>query len=247
MSSWQCPYCGQNATILSRDLTTFDVPLSPPTKDGELYLSGLVIVCPNDKCREYELSVGVKNSLYKDTYEGRKREPNKVLRSWALRPDSRAKPFPSFIPAPLLEDYNEACAIENRSPKASATLSRRCLQGIIRNFYGIAKRTLFDEIAELKGRVSTEIWAAIDGLRELGNIGAHPEADINLIVDVQPEEAAALINLIELMFRITYVERQRDQQLLAEVTQLAHDKKEIQAAGKVAQLPVATPVKKTGT
>ena len=36
------------------------------------------------------------------------------------------------IPIPqLMDDYEEACAIVNLSPKASATLSRRCLQGMI--------------------------------------------------------------------------------------------------------------------
>jgi len=32
-------------------------------------------------------------------------------------------------------------------------------------------------------------WEAIDAVRKLGNIGAHMEKDINVIVDVDPEEA----------------------------------------------------------
>jgi len=62
------------------------------------------------------------------------------------------------------------------------------LLGIIRNFWGISKSRLIDEINELKGRVDSTMWQAIDAVRSIGNIGAHMEKDINLIVDVDPEE-----------------------------------------------------------
>ena len=42
---------------------------------------------------------------------------------------------------------------------------------------------------------------AIDAVRKIGNIGAHMERDINLIVDIDPNEAAILIGLIELLFQ----------------------------------------------
>jgi hypothetical protein len=41
---------------------------------------------------------------------------------------------------------------------------------------------------------------AIDIVRNIGNIGAHMEADINVIVDVDPDEAQTLIELIETLF-----------------------------------------------
>ncbi|WP_083803471.1 DUF4145 domain-containing protein [Sagittula stellata] len=59
-------------------------------------------------------------------------------------------PEPSFIPTPIIEDYTEACRISLLSPKASATLSRRCLQGMIRDFCGIKEKNLFNEIEKLK-------------------------------------------------------------------------------------------------
>lgn len=37
-------------------------------------------------------------------------------------------------------------------------------------------------------------------VREIGNIGAHMEADINVIIDVDPDEAQILIDLVELLF-----------------------------------------------
>jgi hypothetical protein len=53
---------------------------------------------------------------------------------WKLLPESRAKEFPDYVPAAILDDYRQACRIASFSPKASATLARRCLQGMIRDF-----------------------------------------------------------------------------------------------------------------
>ena len=77
------------------------------------------------------------------------------------------------------------------SPKASATMSRWCcLQGMIRDFHQITRRTLKQEIDALEEIVDSEVLAAIDSVREIGNIGAHMESDVNLIVDVEPEEGS---------------------------------------------------------
>ncbi len=98
--------------------------------------------------------------------------------------------MPDYVPQPVLDDYTEACLIKTLSAKASATLARRALQGMIRNFWGINKPTLAREIDELKDKVDTDTWTAIDSLRHIGNIGAHMEKDIGVIVDVELEEAA---------------------------------------------------------
>lgn len=49
---------------------------------------------------------------------------------------------------------------------------------------------------------------AIDAVCKVGNIGAHMEKDIDLIVDVDPNEAELLINLIETRFQYWYVNRE---------------------------------------
>lgn len=37
------------------------------------------------------------------------------------------------------------------------------------------------------------MWTALDSMSEMGNIGAHMEADVNLIVEIEPEEAHFLM------------------------------------------------------
>ncbi|MGI8425936.1 MAG: DUF4145 domain-containing protein [Actinomycetota bacterium] len=131
-----------------------------------------------------------------------------TLEVWSLVPSSKAKAFPDYIPTAVLADYREACAIRDLSPKGSATLSRRCLQGVLRDFWDVKSGRLVDEIDQIKDKVDPLTWSAIDALRRLGNIGAHMEKDVNLIVDVDPDEAILLIDLIETLLREWYVARE---------------------------------------
>lgn len=111
------------------------------------------------------------------------------------------------IPEAILQDYQEACLISKLSPKASATLSRRCLQGMIRDFHKVAKGTLSQEITAIKNKLDSEIFNSLNDLRLIGNVGAHTEKDINLIIDIEPDEALVLIALLELLFDQWYVYR----------------------------------------
>ena len=55
--------------------------------------------------------------------------------------------------------------------------------------------------------VTHESVDGIDHVRQVGNIGAHMEKDINVIVDVDPNEAGLLIELAETLFDECYVQR----------------------------------------
>ena len=158
--------------------------------------------CPN--CGEYTISAKGKGSAVDDV-------------DVTIRPKSIAYKFPDYIPQAIRSDYEEACSIVNLSPKASATLSRRCLQGMIRDFFQVSKANLFEEINAIKDKIPTEQWAVLDGLRRIGNIGAHMERDINLIVDIEPGEAQKLIKLIELLLQQWYIERHNQQELYADI------------------------------
>jgi len=163
--------------------------------------------------------------------------PNKALLHTTTRiwPRGAAKPQPQYIPRALKEDYEEACQIQELSPKAAATLVRRCLQGMIRDFAGIAKATLFEEIAALRQAVDNgsapagvthDSIDAIDAVRGIGNIGAHMEKDINVIVDVDPGEAEALIGLVEMLFDEWYIARHKRTERLKSIQAMADQKKQ---------------------
>ena len=141
-----------------------------------------------------------------------------------LVPQVVMKQYPDYIPEQIRKDYEEANLIIESSPKAAATLLRRCLQGMIRDYWGICKDTLNKEIIELEGKVTPAQWNAIDALRKLGNIGAHMEKDVNMIVDIDIDEAWKLLKLIELLLEKWYISRHDEEELLAGITDIADEK-----------------------
>ena len=98
---------------------------------------------------------------------------------------------------------------------------------MIRDFFQISKNSLYEEIDAIKPNIPIEQWAVLDGLRRIGNIGAHMEKDINLIIDIEPDEAQKLIKLIELLIEQWYIERHNQQQLYADIIGIDNSKQNL--------------------
>lgn len=236
---WTCPFCNR-PVLLSDSSTTYGrTHLDLDNADGHRYLLALFRVCPASDCRKTTLSLHLSEALKVVVSPSRfEWKSGKSLKSWTLIPPSNAKPFPAYVPKAIREDYEEACAIKDASAKAAAALSRRALQGMIRDFWKVKKKNLAQEIDALKGKVEREVWSAMEGVRKVGNIGAHMEKDVNLIIDVEPREADALIRLIEHLVKDWYIAREDRRKALAEVTAIATAK---DAVKKGATVPIATP------
>lgn len=237
-SNWTCPFCNRPQTLTDKQISTPFVPIhNDESKYGKICAVINTLRCANPECLELTLTLQLRE---------RERHPQKgiwvaakLLHKWQLLPESSAKPLPDYIPKPISQDYYETCRIRDLSPKASATLSRRCLQGMIRDFCGISRGRLIDEIEELRRKmdageaprhVSADTVDAIDHVRKIGNIGAHMEKDIDVIVDVDPGEAQKLIELIELLVEEWYIQRERRNQRLVELGAVAAAKDEAKHA-----------------
>lgn len=214
MSGFQCPFCSMimaiSGTTYSSDISQFET-----TYTDFIYPSAIKMEfykCPN--CGEFTIKASGHGSAVEDVPE------------IYIRPTSFAKQFPDYVPSAIRNDYEEACAIVNLSPKSSATLARRCLQGMIRDFWEIRKNTLYNEINELQDKIPAKQWAVIDGIRRIGNIGAHMEKDINTIVDIEPEEAQKLIMLIELLIKQWYIDRHDQEQLYTDILEIDQTKQD---------------------
>ena len=81
------------------------------------------------------------------------------------------------IPAEFTNDYKEACLVFSDSPKASAALSRRCLQNLLREKAGTTKKDLSEQIQEVldSSSLPTYLSESLDAVRNIGNFAAHPE------------------------------------------------------------------------
>lgn len=221
--NWTCPNCGIKTTI-NEDKHSSDehyLRISNAEKGGKI-LKTIFIVCPNHECKKITLLA----ELYEYNFTPNIWSKGNLITQWRLIPDSTAKVFPDYIPLPLRNDYEEAAKILHLSPKASATLSRRCLQGIILDFWGVSKSRLVEEINAIEEKVDPLTWQSIDAVRKVGNIGAHMEKDINIIVDVEPSEANLLLELIEILFEEWYVHRHEREQKLLGIVELAKNKED---------------------
>jgi hypothetical protein len=225
---WTCPFCARDTTITSNDIANGAHSMTIENSVGTCRLHSHFVVCPNPKCKKYTLQL----TLRKYQAVGNEWKSTDVIQQWDLIPASDAKVFPDYVPVAIRDDYAEACAIKNLSPKASATLARRCLQGMIRDFWTISKPRLIDEIEALEDKVDPLTWEAIDAVRSVGNIGAHMEKDINVIIDVDPGEAAQLIGLIEILIKDWYITRHERQERLKSVVSVGQAKKAAAKAQK---------------
>ena len=219
---WTCPFCNRHATITENSVHIDTTRLEIKNADGERALTSVFVVCPNPKCKKFTLKLSLSPTYWSSQYQ--RWSDGSPIHQWQLIPASNAQTFPDYIPQAIRNDYNEACLIVNLSPKASATLSRRCLQGILRDFWQVKSGRLVDEIEQIKDQVDPLTWDAIEAVRKVGNIGAHMEKDINVIVDVEPQEAELLIGLIETLIRDWYIAREERKARLNQISQLAQKK-----------------------
>lgn len=238
-----CPYCQSAQIVQGEQRHSWLTKLILSNNiEGNIGFHCDAITCANPECAKTiiaaKLTTVVRNALGHWATD-------RTIEAWALRPQGMSKPVPDCIPLPIAEDYTEACRIRDLSPKASATLIRRCLQGMIRDFCEITKPTLDQEIRALRQMVdngtapkgvSEESVDAIDQIRGVGNIGAHMEKDINLIIPVEANEAQLLIELTEMLFSEWYIAREKRTQRLAELKKMAGEKQDLRKAPPVAQL-----------
>ncbi len=116
-------------------------------------------------------------------------------------------PVPDAVPAHIGRDYTEAAMILADSPNASAALSRRCLQNLLREAGRVSQGRLSEQIEEAIPSLPPYIGADLHTLREIGNLAAHPtkDADTGAIVDVDPAEAEWTLDVLDRLFEHYYV------------------------------------------
>jgi len=139
-------------------------------------------------------------------------EPNKQITSvdTLLWPDTAAHPVPQEVEAAaptLAADFREAVAVFTKSKKASAALSRRCLQHVLVHKGNAKSRDLADQIDEVLRTLPPEIADNVDAIRHVGNFAAHPMKSkaSGEIVEVEEGEAEWILDVLEELFDFYYV------------------------------------------
>jgi hypothetical protein len=119
-------------------------------------------------------------------------------------PQSSARPCPKEVPADIASDFNEAVRVLPISPQASAALTRRSLQQILRDHGKTKSKDLFDQIEEIikQGHVPHALADQLNAVRVIGNFAAHPlkSQSTGTIMPVEPEEAEWNLDVLEAAF-----------------------------------------------
>jgi hypothetical protein len=241
--SWVCPHCGTTATLGKADINRgWASAMIDTAPDNEGIAIGWVAVkCPSRDCGQYVLDITTCSGAAKMSGHGGYRtgdvapDLKRLFGVGKVRVEPRVGlPLSEHVPPVVQQDYDEACLIKDLSPKASATLCRRALQGMIRDFWKVTKPTLHDELEAIKTQCEPELFDAMMSLKSIGNIGAHPEKDISLIVDIDEGEPDALLELLRILDKDWYVAKADRLARLSTVKQLGAIKAAAKAANGVA-------------
>jgi hypothetical protein len=132
-------------------------------------------------------------------------------RSLQVYPKGSLRPqCPKEVPKDLASDYGESCLVLPDSAKASAALSRRCLQHLLRETAKVKHADLSREIQELldRGTLPSHIAEALDAVRNIGNFAAHPikSQHSGEVLEVEPGEAEWNLDVLESLFDFYFLQ-----------------------------------------
>lgn len=192
-TSFQCPYC---RVVVFLEILSIHV---------DVY-SNIAYYCHKAECPNCNqlLLFLTGEDAFRAT-----REPGILI--WPNGKDTARPPVPLEVSDPAIaQDYKEACEVLPISPKASAALSRRCLQHILREKLQTKPANLDKEIQQVIDNklVPTYLVESLDAVRTNGNFATHPikSTSTGEIVDVELDEAEWNLDAIEGLFDFVYVQ-----------------------------------------
>ena len=199
----QCPHCQQHFTGIEND------SFLGSDNDGYWWVSN--VRCANSECNRWVITLlNATASPHRVSQLGSILDRNQIHTATLIHPKvPNRQPIPPEVPPEFTEDYREACLILAESPKASAALSRRCLQLILHEKAGVNENNLKREIDKVIsiGTLPSEIADSLHNLREIGNFAAHPQQHqvTGEIVPVEPGEAEWCLEVIEMLYDFYFV------------------------------------------
>jgi|ERR1700674_5082421 len=197
MAAMKCPHCGIAFTWTARSVQ--HIAADP---DASWFVEAAN--CP--ECGKAIIQLVMRVDDPDNTTTGRKEQ-----RRWTVQPRATNRPpCPPQVPQVIRTDYLEACLVLDDSPKASAALSRRVLQAILRDSARVKPGNLADEIDQVLASktLQSAVAESLEAVRHIGNFAAHPTKSKNTgeVIDVEPGEAEWNLDVVEALFDVYYVQ-----------------------------------------
>jgi len=222
MPTQNCPYCG---ILFSLEGVDFDIqfpkfgrsalrrefasPL-PPMEDSNYPKTSKSYRITSHYCPSCKKEVMWLTELLHTQSDADKDWDVQEGETFLLFPKRRQKVISADIPEPYATEFLESFYSLDVSPKASAALSRRCLQLLIREQEKIEERTLLQEVSKLiaTNKLPKHLAEELDAIRNIGNFAAHPSKDTNTdaIVPVEQSEAEWTLGILEQLLCFYFVE-----------------------------------------
>lgn len=208
----RCPHCGVTVVANYAEMPFLvNVTCSNSQGPDRIELRGEIFsdkeclwAVQYERCSSCQLAIIYLVSHRQGTFTGRQE-----IMAWP-RQTTRGS-LPAGVPLKIAEDYSEACAVLPVSKKASAALSRRCLQHFLHEHLHLKSSSLDAEIQALldKKELPAPLAAQIDGIRQIGNFAAHPikAKQSGEILDVEPGEADWSLETLQALFQFYFIEK----------------------------------------
>lgn len=191
----KCPQCStefndqkSNMTYLGEDI------------DGDWFIKQFV--CPNPECKRLILFLEVGRSGIHCWGLG---QANK---STLIHPKGFNTPqLPPEVPPASSEQFYEACSVLPYSPRASAALSRMCLQNLLRQVAGVQPGKLKDELQQIieSGKLSSTIVQSIHDLYSNSSFLNSENQDCSILHPADQVEASLYINVLYQLFEYYFL------------------------------------------
>jgi hypothetical protein len=162
-----------------------------------------IMLCP--ECEKHILRIGL------GAVKGHQVFPPTEWRQIVPQGSNRG-PLSADIPPAIAEDYRQAALVLSDSPKASAALSRRCLQAVL-TAAGYSQKDLAKQIdavlsePDTRKALPTGVHMTLDTIRNFGNFSAHHITDQTTlqVIDVEDYEAEYCLDILDAVFDHYYV------------------------------------------
>lgn len=222
----RCPYCLENFNANTEIATLFN-----STHDGDRQYATETMTCSNSRCGHQ--IVYLRTTVFPDNTgmpPGFTDPPYTIRKLIVPAHEARPNVMIADVDEIFHEDYQEAIAVLPTSAKASAALSRRLLQNLLREKMGVKYQDLSNEIDEAISStvLPSRITQMLDAVRVVGNFAAHPIKSSNTgeIQDVEPGEAELNLDVIESLFDQLFTAPRIDQERIESIN------KKLKEAGK---------------
>ncbi len=191
---FHCPHCNVLAQQVWRELFWKELANNVPSHQ----FAGVEPTSQDQVVREPKISLDLGNT---DMLAIAECQNCKKVSIWVydemLYPGGQAPPPNSDLTQEIIDDYNEAAFIVNKSPRGACALLRLCLQKLCIQLDAEGSR-INDQIAFLvsEKNLNPMIQQSLDTVRVIGNEAVHP-GQLDLHDD--KDTALSLFNLINLI------------------------------------------------